>query len=54
LAALNELSYERDKRGMGELLFIERFIWVDDEPQNGHHLNALKLAAKFEIRTTAQ
>jgi predicted DNA-binding transcriptional regulator YafY len=40
---------------MGEQLFLERFIWFDNETRHGHYPNAFKLAAKFEISTkTAQ
>jgi len=40
---------------VGEQLFLERFIWFDNETRHGHHPNAFKLAAKFEISTkTAQ
>ena len=41
--------------GVGEQLFLERFVWFDAETRHGHHPNAFKLAAKFEISTkTAQ
>lgn len=40
---------------MGEQLFLERFVWFDNETRLGRHPNAFKLAAKFEISTkTAQ
>jgi len=40
---------------MGEQLFLERFVWFDNETRHGHFPNAFKLAAKFEISTkTAQ
>lgn len=40
---------------MGEQLFLERFVWFDNETRLGRHPNAFKLAARFEISTkTAQ
>ena len=40
---------------MGEQLFLERFVWFDNETRLGHYPNAFKLAARFEISTkTAQ
>ena len=34
---------------MGEQLFLERFVWFDNETRHGRHPNAFKLAAQFEI-----
>ncbi|MBU5638845.1 hypothetical protein KOM00_19145 [Geomonas sp. Red69] len=40
---------------MGEQLFLERFVWFDNETRHGRYPNAFKLAAQFEISTkTAQ
>lgn len=40
---------------MGEQLFLERFVWFDNETRLGRYPNAFKLAARFEISTkTAQ
>jgi len=40
---------------MGERLYVERFVWFDNEIRNGHYPNATRLAASFEISTkTAQ
>lgn len=40
---------------MGEQLFLERFVWFDNETRLGRYPNAFKMAAKFEISTkTAQ
>ncbi|BCG47921.1 Transcriptional regulator, YafY family [Citrifermentans bremense] len=40
---------------MGEQLFLERFIWFDNEARRDRYPNAFKLAAQFEISTkTAQ
>jgi predicted DNA-binding transcriptional regulator YafY len=41
--------------GMGEQLFLERFVWFDSETRHGRYPNAFKLADRFEISTkTAQ
>lgn len=41
--------------GVGEQLFLERFVWFDNETRRGRYPNAFKLAAHFEISTkTAQ
>lgn len=40
---------------MGEQLFLERFVWFDNETRLGRYPNAFKLAARFEISSkTAQ
>jgi len=40
---------------VGEQLFLERFIWFDNETRLARYPNAFKLAARFEISTkTAQ
>ena len=40
---------------MGEQLFLERFVWFDNEARHGRYPNAFKLADRFEISTkTAQ
>ncbi|WP_224984213.1 helix-turn-helix transcriptional regulator [Geomonas agri] len=40
---------------MGEQLFLERFVWFDNETRLERYPNAFKLAAQFEISTkTAQ
>jgi predicted DNA-binding transcriptional regulator YafY len=40
---------------MGEQLFLERFVWFDNETRRGLYPNAFKLAARFEISSkTAQ
>jgi predicted DNA-binding transcriptional regulator YafY len=40
---------------VGEQLFLERFVWFDNETRRGRYPNAFKMAAQFEISTkTAQ
>jgi predicted DNA-binding transcriptional regulator YafY len=40
---------------VGEQLFLERFVWFDNETRLGRYPNVFKLAARFEISTkTAQ
>ena len=40
---------------MGDQLFLERFIWFDNEARNGCYPNATRLASHFELSTkTAQ
>ena len=34
---------------MGDQLFLERFVWFDNETRHGHYPNATRLAAEFEI-----
>lgn len=36
---------------MGDQLFLERFIWFDNEARHGHFPNATKLAEQFELST---
>lgn len=36
---------------MGDQLFLERFIWFDNEARHEHYPNATKLAERFEIAT---
>lgn len=36
---------------MGDQLFLERFIWFDNEARNGRFPNATKLAEQFELST---
>lgn len=36
---------------MGDQLFLERFIWFDNEVRHGHFPNATKLAEQFELST---
>lgn len=40
---------------MGDQLFLERFVWFDNEARKQRYPNASKLAEQFEIATkTAQ
>lgn len=40
---------------MGEQLFLERFVWFDNEARRTRYPNAFKLADRFEVSTkTAQ
>jgi len=36
---------------MGDQLFLERFIWFDNEARHGRYPNATKLAGQFELST---
>lgn len=36
---------------MGDQLFLERFIWFDNEARHGRYPNATKLAEQFELST---
>jgi len=37
--------------GVGDQLFLERFIWFDNEARHGRYPNATKLAEQFELST---
>ena len=36
---------------VGDQLFLERFIWFDNEARHGRFPNATKLAEQFELST---
>jgi hypothetical protein len=36
--------------GVGEQLFLEHFVWFDNETRLGSYPSAFKLAARFKVR----